>query len=314
MPDLGRIARLNPRAVWASEARGFTPWLAENLEKLGALLGLELELDGTEHCVGDFSIDILARDLGRDRLVVIENQLEATDHGHLGQALTYAAGVDAGVVVWISPEFREEHRQAIDWLNRSHGTGTEFFAVAVEILQIDDSKPAVNFRLVAAPNEWFRKGKAGTEEPTGKRLAYQQFFQRLIDRLREEHRFTNARAGQPQNWYSFRSGTAGYSYSVSFSTGRRLRAEVYIDGGDADANEAALQRLQADHADIERQFGEPLTWELLETKRACRVCVYREASIEDAQADLDRHLEWAIQKLLKLKEVFGPRLVPFSVA
>ena len=167
----------------------FTPWLVEeDMDLIGKVLGLDLETVGSEQAVGDFAVDILARDLGRNRRVIIENQLEEIDHKHLGQLITYAAGLDAGTVVWVSREFREEHRQALDWLNRGGGGSTEFFGVVVELLQVDDSKPAVNLRLIASPNNWSRRAAPNTtaEDPSGKYARYQQFFQRLIDELREK--------------------------------------------------------------------------------------------------------------------------------
>jgi hypothetical protein len=144
---------------------------------------MELEVVDQEVACGDFSADLVARDLSRNRVVVIENQLEATDHAHLGQLITYAAALEATTVIWISREVREEHRQALDWLNRGDGAETEYFAVVLELLQIDGSNPAVNFRLVASPNDWSRqlKKSPANTEPTGRRLAYQAFFQQPVD-------------------------------------------------------------------------------------------------------------------------------------
>ena len=116
---------------------------------LGEALGLDLELAEIEGSVGDFSCDIVAREVGTNRPVIIENQLEATDHRHLGQLLTYAGGLDAAFIVWISPEIREEHRQALDWLNRHTDAQIDFFGIRLEAIRIDDSKPAVQFRLMA---------------------------------------------------------------------------------------------------------------------------------------------------------------------
>jgi len=306
--QLGQLSRVDPREVWKSESGDFTPWLAENLDHLGQVLGLELELTQREAAVGDFSVDIVARDLGRDRVVIIENQLEQTDHTHLGQIITYAAGFEAGVVIWISRQFREEHRQALDWLNRVHEGHTEFFGVVLELLKVDDSKPAISLRLVAFPNQWSRAAATPSDEVSPKRTAYQQFFQRLLDELREKHNFTNARAAQPQNWYSFSSGVRGFSWGVSFNLGGRVRSEIYIDTPDADRNEQILDDLMKDRGTIEKDFGEPLEWERLDEKRACRVACYRSGSIEESSERLEEIGAWAVDRLLRFKRVFGPRL------
>lgn len=307
---LGTLQRLDPREVWKHEAHDFTPWLAAHIEMLGEALGLELEAVEHEAGVGDFSADILARDLGRDRLVVIENQLEPTDHSHLGQLITYAAGLEAAVVIWVSREFREEHRQALDWLNRGDGTETEYFGVVLELLKVDESNPAANFRIVASPNNWSRQSRraTGVEGVSGKRAAYQEYFQRLIDELREEHRFTNAKAAQPQNWYSFSSGVRGFVYGTSFAQGGEVRAEIYIDLGDAAANEKAFDMLEAEKPKIESDFGEPLRWERLENRRACRIACYTEGSIEDSADRHEEYRQWAVDRLLRFKKVFGPKL------
>ena len=310
MQDLGRLSRIDPREVWKSECLDFTPWLAQNIGRLADILGLELEVTQSEAPVGDFSCDIVARDLGRDRVVIIENQLEPTDHTHLGQIITYAAGLEAGVVIWISREFREEHRQALDWLNRVHEGHTEFFGVLVELIRVDDSKPAVNFRLIAFPNQWTR---TPTQPPdiSPRRAAYQQFFQRLLDELRDKHKFTNARAAQPQSWYAFSSGVRGFSWSFAFKLKGRVGTELYIDTGDADNNERILDELMKDRAAIEQDFGEPLEWERLDEKRACRVVCYRNGSIDEPTEKLEEIHAWAVDRLLRFKRVFGPRLKRF---
>ena len=229
MDQFGVLKRIDPRQAWPHEGSHFSPWLAEHLAELGEALKMEVELQSREAPVGDFSLDLLARDVGRDRIVIIENQLAATDHDHLGKLITYAAGFDAGVVIWIATEIREEHRQAIDWLNQHTETGVEFFAVLLELLQIDESRPAYSFRPVAFPNSWRKTNVPvnGTVSERGEK--YRRFFQNLIDELRKKHRFTNARAAQPQNWYSFASGTTGVTYGANFAQGGRVRTEVYIE-------------------------------------------------------------------------------------
>ena len=305
MPDFGTLAYLDPREIWPREASDFTPWLAANLAALGTALGMDLELKQQEAPVGAFSLDVLARDLNRGRTVVIENQLEPTNHDHLGKLLTYAAGHDASVVIWVAKEMRDEHRQALDWLNQHTDENLEFYGIVVEVLRIDDSRPAYTFRPVALPNDWRKEVAAAA--PSRREEAYRGFFQRLIDELREHHGFTGARTAQPQNWYTFSSGHPGVTYGFSFAQGGRVRADVYIDRGDANLNKELFDRLKNDQQQIEKAFGSPLEWERLDSRRASRIASYRSGRIEDV-ATHDEILRWGVERLLKLKDVFNLRL------
>ena len=312
MKALGKLEHVSPRVVWEDEARDFTPWLAENLKVLGQSLGLDLELTSREAGVGSFSVDLLAKDLKSQRAVVVENQFGATDHDHLGKVLTYASGFDASAVVWLAEEFREEHRQALDWLNQRTDSETSFFGVLIEVLEIDGSKPALSLRPIVYPNPWQKDQRRAADRPMSPKAAkYQEFFQALIDELRERHHFTAARIAQPQNWYSFSSGVSGFQYSFSFALGNRLRTELFISPGDGEENEAALTWLRVHSEALEAAVGVPLTWEPLEGKQACRVAVYKPGSIEDTE-QLEEHHRWAIDTLLKLKRAFGPLLKSYA--
>ena len=293
--------------LWTSEARDFTPWLAQNLALLGEALGLDLELVQTEAPVGSFACDIEAKESSGGRRVVIENQLEQTDHSHLGQLLTYAAGLDAGIIVWISPTIREEHREAIDFLNRHTRENLDFYAIALEVVCIGKSDPAVVFRLAASPNAYAKTvSNSSRADVSNKMAAYQAFFQPLMDELREKHRFTNARVAQLQSWYSFASGVSGITYGVAFANGRRLSAEIYIDVGDMDRNKIIFDYLESQ---VKELGSEVLIWERLDNKRACRIrVVLPDTTIADAAKSGDEMRSWLVAKLLKLKEVFGPQL------
>ncbi|MEJ2407074.1 MAG: DUF4268 domain-containing protein [Candidatus Thiodiazotropha sp.] len=307
----GELKRLSPREIWKNEATEFTPWLAENVDELGKALGLELELKAREAGVGGFSLDLLASDLGSNRLVTIENQLESTDHDHLGKLLTYAAGFDAAIVIWVASSIRDEHRQALEWLNQKTDEETAFFGVVVEVIQIDEGKPALNFNPVVIPNEWqkVRRG-TGRASQSAKGEAYRAFFQVLIDDLREKHRFTNARLGQAQNWYSFASGVPGFkvTYGVNFCLGNRARAEVYIDHGDGEKNKKLFDLLLAERDGVEKEFGGELSWERMDDRQASRIAVYRSGAIEDDDESLSGIRDWMIDNLLLLKKVFQSRL------
>ncbi len=309
---LAKIQRMDLREIWPNEAADFTPWLAENLSELGRVLGLDLELQAQEAPVGGYSLDVLARDVGSGGEVVIENQLGTTDHSHLGQLITYAAGFDARVAVWIAREFKSEHREALDLLNRRTGEDSQFFGVEIELWKIDGSRPAPNFKLVAFPNEWRKqtvRSSTATDSISPRRERYRQFFQELMDTLREVHRFTNARSAQPQSWYFFSAGHAQrIQWGASFAQGGRVRIEVYIDNVDGDWNKRLFDRLHEQRAPIESEFYEPLDWERLDERRASRIAVYRNGSIDDNNDTLAEISHWMIERLLKVSEVFGPRL------
>jgi hypothetical protein len=307
---LGKLEYVDPRSIWAMESADFTPWLAENLELLGETLGLDLELIKTEVSVGAFACDIQARDTGSGRRVIIENQLAQTDHGHLGQLITYAAGLDAAVIVWIAPKVREEHREAIDFLNRHTRETLDFFMIALEVIRISGSLPAVVFNLAASPNAWAKTTAASVgKSVSDNSSAYQKFYQGLMDDLREKYNFTNAKAAQPQNWYSFSSGRPGITYTATFASGSRLRAELYVDIGDVLKNKAIFDALKSSESVIQDEVGEPSVWERLDNRRASRISVVREnTSIADAAAHDEGIRGWLIQRLLKFKDVFGPRL------
>ena len=309
-PGLGRIEKVDLRRAWPYEATDFTPWLAEHISELGDTLGLELELQSQEAPVGTFSLDLLASDTGTNRTVVIENQLEPTNHDHLGKLLTYAGGYDAHVVIWVAREFRDAHRQALDWLNQRTDEDTVFFGVMVEVWTIDGSRPAPHFNTVAAPNEWRREAvrsvRAGKTSDRNRR--YQTFFQALIDSMREQG-FTKARKGLPQSWYLFSAGHAQrVQYGAAFAQGKRARIEVYIDNTDKDWNKTLFEQLVEQKESIESELSEPLEWQRLENRRASRVAILRQGSIDDDDQTLTEISDWMIEKLLAFKRVFGPRL------
>ena len=183
---LGRLSKVNPRDIWKDEARHFTPWLAEpeNLSLLSESLGIELELEAVEENVGPFRADILCREVGTDHWILIENQLEKTDHLHLGQLLTYAAGLQAVTIVWISPNFTDEHKACLDWLNSKTVDGLNLFGIQIEVWKIGESAQAPKFNIVCQPNAWMdqitiAKSNLATSETNQIHLQFWQEFSKL---------------------------------------------------------------------------------------------------------------------------------------
>ena len=314
MNDFGELKKVPLREIWPHEAHDFTPWLAENIEALGDALGLELELTGSEASVGEFSLDLLAKDLNSSRTVIIENQFYNTDHDHLGKLLTYAAGFDASIVIWISEEVREEHRQALEWLNQRTDTETHFFAVVVEVLKIDDSKPAYNFKAVVFPNEWQKSKRQQISAHTSpKDEKYQSYFQGFLDEPRVKRIFTLAHHGASKNRYYFPSGIstpgiANISCRLSFpKIGKvsKAAASIYIQGKDKNL---LFDALESQKEEITSKFEGQLEWECLDERKHATISVYRDGDVESSDNELDEIREWHIENLLKLKDVFTPEI------
>ena len=303
MNNFGKLKRIPLREIWKHEASEFTPWLGKNIERLGEALNLQLELTQREAPVGEFSLDLLATDLNTTRTVIIENQLNPTDHTHLGQLLTYAAGLDASTIIWIAEEVRAEHRQTLEWLNQKTGTDTQFFAVVVEGLQIDDSRRALDFKPVVFPNEWQKSQRQRASTNTSPKLEkYREYFQHLIDELRQSYNFTRARIAQPQNWYAFTYGVQEIYYYAWFAGDGKVGAALRIKHEIGNLFGALEDQSDRIHAN----FGGELEWDLAETTKRSTISVYRDGSIESSDSELEEIREWHIENLLKLKEVFTP--------
>ncbi|MCY4523025.1 MAG: DUF4268 domain-containing protein [Caldilineaceae bacterium] len=312
MQDLGKLEKVPVRDVWEHEARDFTPWLAENLSELGEALGLDLDDAQYEEeaSVGSYSVDIWAQGMEGDRPVIIENQLEKTNHDHLGKLLTYAAGYNAGVVVWIAGEFTDEHRAAIDWLNQETGVDVDFFGVIVEAWKIGSSRVAPHFTVVANPNSWSNRDKSGmsTNSTSEREDRYRKFFQKLVDTMREEHEFTKRRKAKAKSWVTFPSSTSGVVWATAFGHRGVARVELYLDSK-TDRNKLIFDKLSLSKTEIHSEFEKDLNWERMNSKKACRISITREGSIDDDDDTLEDLRIWMKKHLLKFKQVFQNRLI-----
>ena len=278
---------------------------------------MDLEVENQEAAVGSFSLDLLASDVGSNRPVIIENQLELTNHDHLGKLLTYAAGYDAGVIVWIAKEFREEHRQAMDWLNQHSDDNTELFGVQIEAWKIDNSRVAPHFSLIVTPNEWQRetKRKVSGRELSERAKQYQVFFGTLFDALRKIG-FTNAKRAQPRPFYSFSSGHGSeFKYVASFASGGSVRVEFYIDAGPGkkEWNKNKFNEIYQRKNAIDAELGEQLNWERLENRQASRIALYRDGTIEDHELKLEEIRNWMVEKLVAFKSTFNKSLADYEL-
>ena len=319
MTPLSRLSRVELRDIWASEATDFTPWLArrDNLALLGEALGLDLELEAQERPVGPFRADILCKDVGSNAWVLIENQLERTDHTHLGQLLTYASGLEAVTIVWIAARFTEEHRSTLDWLNKITDENFNFFGLEVELWRISDSPVAPKFNIICKPNDWSRSvaqaARAIDENELSdlrsKQLSYWGALHEALETARGP--VAGNRRPRPQSWMTYPVGRSHFHLSaVMIRQKRQIRAELYIAGKDANA---FFEMLQRDKALIEQQIGYVLEWEDLPSRRDCRISSNLNEVDPEDEADWPRQHAWLVGRLNDLHRVFSNRVRVLSV-
>jgi hypothetical protein len=316
---LGRLKAIELREVWESEAADFTPWLAQpdNLAVLADTIGMELELEAQEKTVGPFRADILCKDVDTEHWVLIENQLARTDHVHLGQLLTYAAGLQAVTIVWVAAKFTEEHRATLDWLNEITDSRFRFFGLEVELWQIGDSPAAPRFNVVSKPNDWTKvvsraARQLGDEGVTETKALQMRYWQGLKELMESEDIPIRCQSPRPQHWTNFGIGRAGFHLAATVNTKEsRIGAELFIRGEDP---KAAFALLQGEKEKIEREMGEPLSWQELPERIASRIALYKEGVDPAEEADWPNQHRWIADALVRLDRVFRPRVRRLEVS
>ncbi len=306
MNRLGRLERVDLREIWETEAQDFTPWLAaeENLSVLAVTLGMELELDAQEANVGPFRADILCRNADGGSWVLIENQLERTDHVHLGQLLTYAAGLHAVTICWVAERFTEEHRATLDWLNEITGAQFQFFGLEVEVWRIGDSDPAPKFNIVSRPNDWSRS-VAAPKEMTPKRRLQKEFWAALMKHLEERGSVVRPKKPQPENWMYFSVGRSEFWLEATLqSTKKWIGVALFMSGSDAMAHYTLLERQRAE---IEHDLG-ALEWRALPDKKSSSIRLRRMDTDPLQEKDRPAQLDWMASTLERFDKTFRPRV------
>ena len=306
--SLGQLTNVDVRQQWPHEASDFTPWLAdpENMSLLGKALGLELEAEGTEVAVGPYSADILARD-SVGEYVVIENQLNKTDHDHLGKSITYASVLGARTVIWVAPHFTDEHQKALDWLNDHTRDDLSFYGVQLELWSIDNSPPAVRFNVVSRPAEIVRQAavsKSGKlSEARQLQLDWWTAFQAA---LLDNKIVASAAAPRPQYWFDVPLGRTGIFLSNTVNTYEgRLGVRVYFHGerwGDS-----ALEQLSADREAIDQEIGKPLQWNPNPENKDKTIAIYHDVDLYDRE-QWSSYRDWMLEMTKRFSDAFRPRV------
>lgn len=312
MPEFASLEPQDVRQYWEHEEYDFTPWLADEIETEGAsdledVLGLDVEIIEREKSVGKYNVDIYAQVVDDGRTIVIENQLQDSDHDHLGKAIAYAAGVDADIIVWLAPAFNDEHRDAMQWLNENTREGIDLFAIRLEVWRIESSPPAVRFNAIEQPSEWKEKAQRSRGELSERDQLREEFWTAFRDQIEEASTPLSSRKPYPSHYYSNPIGVGGYHMSFYIDEDESELGLELIFEDDAEGFEELR-----DHAEeLERELDADLYWgELRETrtgKMRSELEVKRDADIEDRE-QWDEYFDWMLEQGRRFHEVFPERL------
>ncbi len=307
MVELGRLKRVKLRDIWGNEASDFTPWLAneDNIKLLGDTVGIELEVEAQEENVGLFRADILCKDTANNTWVLIENQLERTDHVHLGQLLTYAAGLDAVTIVWVAQRFTEEHRAALDWLNDKTDENVNFFGLEIELWRIGESSIAPKFNIISKPNDWSRSIKSTTKtELTETKKLQLEYWTTFRDYMEESESFVKCQKPQPQHWTNFAIGRS-YFYLVAKVNTRDEDLGVYLNilGPNKKAFFSLLRKNYKEQVEAKINFG--LDWRALPDAKESHIETHYDGDPTDKSKWPEQHA-WFRDTLETFHKLFAP--------
>lgn len=310
MTQLGKLEKVKDlRLVWKNEAQDFTKWLSkeQNLELLGNELGIDIDLISMEAKTGSFSTDILAMESNTENKIVIENQLESTNHDHLGKIITYASGHDAKTIIWVVKEAREEHRRAVDWLNEHTDDEINIFLCRIELWKIDDSNLAPKFQIVSSPNNWTKTIKRSTDDKlSATKMLQLNYWTQMKERLENETEF-NPRKANPQHWYNLALGSSLAHISLNMNTQKKsIRIEVWI----SDSKEL-YDYLESQKEDIENELGYSLDWERLDHRKASYIAISKKIDI-NKEENWEESINWHLEKAVEFYNVFSMRIKDFN--
>lgn len=307
LDDLGTLESVDLKAVCTDEAGEFTPWLAkpENLARLSKELDMELEFEGVEVPVGPYRADIVATDNMSNERVIIENQLDKTDHDHLGKIITYASGLSAKVIIWIAREFTEEHRKALDFINENANPKVRCYGLEIALFRIGKSAPAPSFKIVSYPNTFGSGGGGGSSGFTETKALYLDFWAAFKDYCASAGTSLNLRKARPQHWYSIAVGRSKFQISLTASTMyKRIGCEIYMRGNNA---KQAFKLLQQDKAAIEAATGS-LEWQELPDGKDCRIVLFHTGLDPTEKAQWNEAFAWLKKEAETFHKAFSQRI------
>lgn len=303
--NLGKLEKINDlRKVWPHEALDFTPWLAQddNIAMLSDAIGIDISVDETESTVGNFNVDIYATETDTGNKIIIENQLEETNHDHLGKIITYASGKDAKFVIWIVKKAREEHRHAIEWLNNHTDNDIAFFLIEIELWSINNSDPAVKFNVIEKPNDWAKEIKKADNNINDTQKLKLEYWTNFVDYAFANNSFSKMfkkRKPSTDHWYSVSLGSSEYHMSFLMNTQKNILAiEVYFSN-----NKELFNEFYSEKNKIEALASVKLDWRELPERKASRVLYETTADFKNKD-NWNEQFDWIMEYAVKIAKAF----------
>jgi len=302
MAEIGKLIEVDVRELWKHEQYDFSNWLAteSNIEYLNEILGLTLIEVEKEINVGPYRCDIVATDETSGLKVIIENQLESTNHDHLGKIITYASGLDAKVIVWIVKEAKEEHRAAIEWLNNYTSNEIDFFLIEIHAYKIGDSNPAPKFEVVEKPNDFVKRSKNKDDgELNASQTERLIFWKQFNDRVALKGKPFNIRKPTTDHWYDIAIGTSAAKIAVDLVNKENcIILELYIQS-DKDLYDSLYEKKN----EIECETGLTFEWNRLDSKKACRIKHFIYGLDFDNHSNYNQLMDKVIDKAIIMRKV-----------
>ena len=306
--ELGKLEKVvDLRSIWPNEAQDFTKWLAQenNIKLLSEEIGINITVDEIEASTGRYNVDIKAHDEETEKTIIIENQLEMTNHDHLGKVIVYSAGFDADIQIWIVKDARDEHKQAVDWLNEHSDEHINIFLVQLELWKIGDSKIAPKFQIISKPNDWAKAIRKNISKNLSNASTIQlNFWEDFKQYCETNHVPFSLPKPSAQHWYSIFIGNSECHFDLTYNTMKhQIACELYIY-----SNKDLYYSLEEHKEDINSLISEKLQWMPLEGKKASRIKLTSDIDVDPNAENWNSAFEWMSEEVQIFKSAFAKYL------
>jgi len=299
-----KIKKVPLREIWKKEDKDFTKWLEENIDYLNDVLDIDFSIISSEESVGPFKVDLYGEDSSGEK-VIIENQLEKTDHTHLGQVITYLTNLEAKTAIWITSNPKEEHIKAIEWLNETTPDDISFYLIKLEAIKIgENSSAAPLFTIIKRPTLEGKQIGAEKKEYAQRHIFREKFWKQFLLEVNKKNLLFKNISSSTGNWIGLGVGKGGINLNLLVSK-KYARSEIFINRGNKEENKKIFDYFYSLKSKIEKDFGKKLVWERMEENVTSRIKYQLDDMDVSNQEDWDKMIEFLIDSSARMHKVFN---------